>query len=152
MMSETLLAIIIAVVIVVLVLLLLAAIWFFWLRPRKSGTPPAAEQPPRVESVAVPVQPVAAPVVEVAPPLVPDDLKRIEGIGPKIADLLQSVGILTFAQLAATDVARLEELLQQAGLRIADPSTWAEQARLAAVGDWEGLAALQENLKGGRRV
>jgi predicted flap endonuclease-1-like 5' DNA nuclease len=92
-------------------------------------------------------------VAPAAPPVKPDNLRRIEGIGPQIANLLQNAGILTFAQLAETDVQRLEQILEQAGgnYRLADPSTWPEQARLAAAGNWQSLNSLQEELKGGRR-
>jgi predicted flap endonuclease-1-like 5' DNA nuclease len=83
----------------------------------------------------------------------PDDLQAIEGIGPKIAGVLQAAGINNFAQLAQADVARLQEILTEAGIsQIADPSTWPEQAKLAAAGDWEGLETLQDQLKGGRRA
>jgi len=87
-----------------------------------------------------------------APVTKPDKLERIEGIGPKISKLLQEAGIATFEQLAATEVSRLEQILQDADLRLADPATWPEQARLAAAGDWKALDALQEDLKGGRRA
>ena len=84
--------------------------------------------------------------------LKPDDLKPIEGIGPKIESILQTAGIYTFAQLAATDVGRLKQILTDADLAaLADPATWPEQAKLAADGDWEALEALTEELKGGRR-
>jgi predicted flap endonuclease-1-like 5' DNA nuclease len=82
----------------------------------------------------------------------PDDLKRIEGIGPKISGVLQEAGITTFAQLAGADVGRLRQILREAGVRVANPTTWPEQAGLAAVGQWDGLEALQATLKGGRRV
>jgi predicted flap endonuclease-1-like 5' DNA nuclease len=83
----------------------------------------------------------------------PDDLKRIEGIGPKIAGILNAQGIVTFAQLAATDVGRLEQILEEAGPRfqLASPETWPQQASLAAAGDWTALASLQDELAGGRR-
>jgi hypothetical protein len=83
----------------------------------------------------------------------PDDLRKIEGIGPKISQLMNAAGIYTFAQLASTDVSRLQAILTEAGprYRLADPTTWPEQARLAADGAWEALSALQDNLKGGRR-
>lgn len=81
----------------------------------------------------------------------PDDLKKIEGIGPKISMLLAEKGILTFAQLAAQTPAELQAVLDEAGIRIANPATWPEQAKLAAQGDWEQLSALQDGLKGGRR-
>ncbi|HOT92095.1 MAG TPA: helix-hairpin-helix domain-containing protein [Anaerolineae bacterium] len=82
----------------------------------------------------------------------PNNLQRIEGIGPKIAEILNAHGIYTFADLAQTDVARLREILEAAGprYRLADPETWPEQAQLAANGDWERLFELQSRLKGGR--
>ena len=80
-----------------------------------------------------------------------DDLTVIEGIGPKIAGTLNAEGITTFAQLAATDANRLSEILQGAGLRLANAETWPEQAELAAAGKWEELQALTAQLKGGRR-
>ena len=87
-----------------------------------------------------------------APPPQPDDLKRIEGIGPKISALLQGSGILTYAQLTQTSSDQLAQILKDAGIRLADPTTWPEQAALAAAGDWDALAALQGRLKGGRQA
>ena len=105
----------------------------------------------------------ATPIAEAAPPVAeepqvsvtepsPDNLKRIEGIGPTLSRVLQDAGITTFAQLADTDIGRLEQILGDAGMTLADPTTWPEQARLAAAGDWEALDALQDELKGGRQV
>jgi ribosomal protein L30 len=115
--------------------------------------PVAAE--PVVEEIAEPVaaEPEAEEVAEpvAAEPAAADDLAVIEGIGPKIADVLRTAGIDTFAQLAAADSASLTEILQAAGLRLAAPDTWPEQAALAAAGSWEELQQLQDRLKGGRR-
>ena len=86
---------------------------------------------------------------------VSDDLKRIEGIGPKIASVLQGAGIMTYVQLADAEVGRLEEILEEADprlMRLAHPATWPEQAALAAAGEWDALQALQNELKGGRRA
>jgi uncharacterized protein (DUF697 family) len=80
-----------------------------------------------------------------------DDLTRIEGIGPKISELLQDRGIATFTQLAEIDVDRLRQILHEANLRRSDPGTWPEQAKLAAAGQWEALDALQKQLTAGRR-
>lgn len=82
----------------------------------------------------------------------PDDLKIIEGIGPKIERLLNEAGIFTFAQLASTEIETLHNLMQKANLRIADPGSWPEQAALAAKGDLEGLKTLQDSLRGGRKI
>lgn len=81
-----------------------------------------------------------------------DDLTRIEGIGPKVAEVLHNAGIHSFAQLAATPAERLGELLHEAGgtLHMAKPDTWPEQAQLAASGAWPELYALQHQLIGGR--
>ena len=82
----------------------------------------------------------------------PDDLKRIEGIGPKISIVLAATGITTFGQLAGADVGRLQQVLTDAGMTLADPGSWPEQARLAAAGDWTALQKLQDELKGGRHA
>lgn len=81
-----------------------------------------------------------------------EDLKKIEGIGPKIAQILQTKGILTFDDLGKAKVATLRSYLAEAGPRykMHDPRTWAKQAKLAAKGEWEKLAKLQDELKGGK--
>ena len=80
-----------------------------------------------------------------------DDLTQIEGIGPKIAEALHAAGITTFSQLSLTKPNRIQEILDQSGnLGGHDPSTWPDQAQLAAVGDWEALKEWQAQLDGGR--
>jgi len=82
----------------------------------------------------------------------PDDLQIIEGIGPKISELLVNAGITSFKQLAATEVSRLKAVLTAGGTRYAtaDPSSWPEQARLAGLGLKDELAAYQASLTAGR--
>jgi len=80
----------------------------------------------------------------------PDNLIIIEGIGPKVNQVLRSSGIHTFARLAETDVEHLRAILASAGLRYMDPSTWPQQARLASEGKLDELKALQDSLRGGR--
>ncbi|NUO01872.1 MAG: 50S ribosomal protein L27 [Saprospiraceae bacterium] len=83
-----------------------------------------------------------------------DDLKLVEGIGPKIEGLLHAAGIKTWAELAGTDTDRLKAILDEAGnqYNMHDPSTWAKQAELANNGNWEELETYQEHLKGGKEV
>jgi large subunit ribosomal protein L21 len=90
-----------------------------------------------------------APVAKIAP----DDLIIIEGIGPKINDIMIKGGITTFAQLRDTPVDTLKALLSAAGSRFAshDPTTWPEQAALAAAGKWDEFKALTDALDGGKR-
>jgi predicted flap endonuclease-1-like 5' DNA nuclease len=98
---------------------------------------------------------VEEPAAQAPLPGATDDLQLIEGIGPKIAGVLREAGIDTFARLAATDTDRLAAILRQSDprlLRLADPETWPEQARLAAAGEWDTLTQLQGTLRGGRRT
>ena len=93
------------------------------------------------------------PVAEAAPAPV-DDLKKIEGIGPKIASILNEAGITTFAALAGSEADKIREILAAAGNRYKahDPTTWPRQAQLAADGAWDELKALQDDLKGGKEA
>ncbi|MEL7250784.1 MAG: helix-hairpin-helix domain-containing protein, partial [Bacteroidota bacterium] len=81
----------------------------------------------------------------------PEDLKLVEGIGPKIEGLLKDAGINNWAELAATSVERIKEILAAAGgrYRLAKPDTWPEQARLASEGKWVQLKEYQDFLDGG---
>jgi predicted flap endonuclease-1-like 5' DNA nuclease len=109
---------------------------------------PQAEEPIQQPPAAQPDEASGAEPADLSP----DDLKIIEGIGPKISGVLQAAGITTLAQLAQTDAGELKRILVEAGIRLGDPTTWPEQAGLAAEGKWDALAALQDSLKGGRRV
>ena len=81
-----------------------------------------------------------------------DDLKLVEGIGPKIEELMHAAGITTWAELAAAPIEKLEAILDEAGprFRIHDPATWGKQAAMADAGQWEELETYQDELKGGR--
>ncbi len=82
-----------------------------------------------------------------------DDLKKIEGVGPKIASILSEAGYETFAKLAKADPEKIREiLLEKGGKRYAmhNPETWPKQAELAAAGKWEELKKWQDELDGGR--
>jgi NADH-quinone oxidoreductase subunit I len=111
----------------------------------------AAKEKAEAEKAAKAKATEAALDAEEAKTAEPDDLTRIEGIGPKISGILQDAGIKTFAQLAATDEERLEALLEEADLlRLAKPKTWPRQAKLAAAGKWEALETWQAKLSGGK--
>ena len=81
-----------------------------------------------------------------------DDLKRIEGIGPKINELLNNAGIYTFEQLSKQSRDYIKELLNAAGpqFRMHEPESWPHQAKLAANGEWDDLEKYQDFLQGGR--
>jgi predicted flap endonuclease-1-like 5' DNA nuclease len=109
----------------------------------KGEEPP---QPPSSKKPDIPVQPAATQV----PSAPPDDLTRIKGIGPKTAKAFQKAGISSYRQLAETSIQEISAMLEGANYRLLDPSTWIEQARLAANGQWEELARLQEAMKTSR--
>ena len=138
---------------------------------------PAVEETPApvVEEATAPVVEETAPVVEetapvadeqlgiVSEPVVEepavvetaaDDLTKIEGIGPKINELLQNAGIRTFSDLAAASPESIKAILDEAGpnFSVHDPATWPEQAKMAAEGRWEELKKWQDELDGGKVV
>lgn len=94
------------------------------------------------------------PKAETAAKTATDDLTIVEGIGPKIAEVLATAGISTYAELAKTDAEKVKEILTEAGsnFNTADPTTWAEQAQLAADGKFEELEKLKAELDGGKKV
>ncbi|MFH6603356.1 50S ribosomal protein L21 [Maribacter algicola] len=78
-----------------------------------------------------------------------DDLKKIEGIGPKIAETLIAAGIATFADLSKTNPAEISEIIADVrGNHVTD--TWPKQAKLAADGKWDELKKWQDELDGGK--
>lgn len=81
-----------------------------------------------------------------------DDLKKVEGIGPKIEQLLNKGGIHTWDQLSQAKIGRLQEILNSGGPRyqMHDPSTWPKQAQMAHEGKWEALKKWQDELDGGK--
>lgn len=79
-----------------------------------------------------------------------DDLTKIEGIGPKIAEVLNKKDIHTFEDLSASKVGDLRDYLADAGLSQHEPKTWSKQATLAKHGKWDELKELQDLLDGGK--
>jgi predicted flap endonuclease-1-like 5' DNA nuclease len=109
------------------------------------------------ESVDAPM-PVAETVVEASTAAEPvpttaeqsdDDLTRLTGIGPKLAEAMKAAGICTYAQLTTMSVEDVSQALAGSNIRYnkASAESWAEQATLAAAGDWKGLKAHQAALK-----
>lgn len=118
-----------------------------------SGAKKAA--PAKAATKVAPVKEAKAETKEVAPKAATkktavkaDDLKKIEGIGPKIAETLIAAGIATYADLAKAKPAKIEEIIADVrGSHV--PDTWPKQAKLAADGKWDELKELQDKLDGG---
>jgi predicted flap endonuclease-1-like 5' DNA nuclease len=81
-----------------------------------------------------------------------DDLTIIEGIGPRIDELLHQNSIVSFAQLARLGVPEILAILERGGphFQLANPGSWAQQASLASENRWAELKRLQEELISGR--
>ena len=124
----------------------------------KKAAPKKAAEPAKVEETAPAAEPAKAEEAEKPAKAAkkadvkPDDLKKIEGIGPKIAEKLNAKDIVTFADLAATSVDDLKAILEEAGsrYRMHNPTTWPKQSALAAEGKWDELKAWQDELDGGK--
>lgn len=82
-----------------------------------------------------------------------DDLTVIEGVGPKINELFKDNGLNTFAQVGDATVTQMRAILDKGGARyrMANPGTWAKQAKLAANNKWTELKKLQDELSGGKK-
>lgn len=87
------------------------------------------------------------------PPFAPaDDLTKIEGIGPAIANVLRNDGIVTFSDLASKTVEELEDTLSRAGenFRFQNPSEWPTQAQMIVDNQWEALEEFQSDSRKGK--
>lgn len=111
-----------------------------------------AEAPVAVENTGSGSTDAAAETVALPKGVKQDDLKLIEGVGPKIAGLLQEAGLDTWAKVAAATPEAIKEILTAAGSRYAthNPGTWPKQAELAAAGKFDELKAWQDELDGGK--
>lgn len=81
-----------------------------------------------------------------------NDLKIVEGIGPKIEGLFNDAGIKTWQALSESSTEKLQSILDGGGENYAihNPSTWARQALLAYQGKWQELKDWQDSLLGGK--
>ncbi|MEC3964380.1 30S ribosomal protein S2 [Flagellimonas halotolerans] len=115
-----------------------------------------AEAAPKKEEKAAEEKPAKkaeaeAPKKEAKEEAKPDDLTKIEGIGPKAAEALVANGVNTYADLADADAEKVKEILTEASSTLAhlDPTSWPKQAKMAADGKWDELKEWQDNVKGG---
>jgi len=112
--------------------------------PAKKEEKPAKKVEAKEAAPAKPATKKAAPKAAKA-----DDLKKVEGIGPKIAETLIAAGIDTFAKLAKTKSEKISEIIADVrGNHVTD--TWPAQAKLAAEGKWDELKKWQDELDGGK--
>ena len=106
--------------------------WFFWwfFSPSYKRTSSVEIEAPRADPIQLPLK--------------KDDFRKIKGIGPRISDSLHKVGILTYEQLGLLNPENLDQILKSENVPSANAGFWQAQAKLAAVGDWKKLEALQK--------
>ncbi|MEN8116447.1 MAG: 50S ribosomal protein L27 [Bacteroidota bacterium] len=102
---------------------------------------PAKKAAPKVEEVKAEAEAPKTEVKKEAPKAAPkkaeakgDNLTKLDGVGPKLAEILNGAGLNTFADVAGTSVEKFKEILEAAGSRYAskDPAPWIEQAKTLA--------------------
>ena len=121
----------------------------------EAATSPAEPESSAAEPLSSPAEPMldlGAAASVLGGKVVLDDLEVLEGIGPKIAELLMADGITTWRALAGSDAARLQTVLDAAGPRyqVHDPASWPQQAALLADGRWADFKELTDRLQGGK--
>jgi predicted flap endonuclease-1-like 5' DNA nuclease len=92
---------------------------------------------------------VTKKVTQTAKTAVIDDLKLIDGIGPKTESVFNKNGITTFATLAKLEQSAIIEVLENEGVRFAtvQVEVWQKQAEVAVKDGVEGLAKWIEQYK-----
>jgi predicted flap endonuclease-1-like 5' DNA nuclease len=83
-----------------------------------------------------------------------DDLEIIEGIGPKVAEILHENGIKTFSKLADMSSDEIYAVISKYGkvYENMSPKTWPRQAALARDGKFRELESYKDKLTGGHDV
>lgn len=122
------------------------------LKDRKVTAAPAPKAE-EVKTEAPKKEAVKAPVAKAAPAKKAsgkgDDLTKIEGIGPKIAETLVAAGVATFADLSTKKPAEISEIITSVrGSHV--PDTWPKQAWMAAEDKWDELKKWQDEMDGGK--
>ena len=126
-----------------------------WTRQDIDHTPPAAMATPSAFVAATPTRQAGADITMAALAGFSikgnDDLPIIEGIGPKISELLKNNGVTTFDKLSRMTVPEISSILDIGGARfkLANPGSWAQQARLCHENRWAELKTLQDELYAG---
>lgn len=117
-----------------------------------SYAPPVAPPPPAPPSAAsIAAAAAGYGFTKLKSPNGYDNFEIIEGIGPKINEVLHNAGVHTFGQLANMDIPSISKILDAAGpnFKLANPESWCEQSRLCANGSWAALKKLQDELVAG---
>ncbi|MEM6997363.1 MAG: hypothetical protein AAF413_00465 [Patescibacteria group bacterium] len=124
-------------IIIMLAVAYLLGFFTYWLINKYEGSVASgpAEASPKKRKVAATMS-------------IKEDLTIIEGIGPKIQEILHAAGVRSYSDLAGSGTTKLKNILEDAGsrYRMHDPASWPRQAKLAASGKMEELEKLKKQL------
>ncbi len=86
---------------------------------------------------------IKSKITDVTSDTVKTDLKVINGIGPKLEEVLNAAGIQNYSDLVKASKSDLRKILDQAGSRykMHNPEDWKAQAKLAAANKMDELKA-----------
>ncbi len=136
----------------IIIVLIILVVWWLLVRSASEQNEIHVDHPVEHAVEAQPAPEIIPMEAKTAEVQIPDDLTMLEGIGPKVNSILAAAGITTFSQLADNDVNNLKQILDAAGFKYMDSTTWPEQARLLAEGNKEEFEKLVSSLKGGRKT
>jgi predicted flap endonuclease-1-like 5' DNA nuclease len=127
--------------------------WGTFVKNAAQGLAANAENTPSVSAPKKAEKAAAKPATPKKTASTKDDLKIIEGVGPKIEELLNAAGIHSFKDLSESNADALKAILEGGGKRYAihNPETWVQQAFLAASGKMDELKVWQAELTGGKK-
>lgn len=103
----------------------------------------------RLQAAQAAGEPAAPAVPAYSQLFAADNLQIIEGVGPKMEELLKGAGYTHWAELSEATFESLRSLLDGAGYQFANPHSWPRQARLAHENKWDDLIEFQEFLSAG---
>lgn len=109
--------------------------------------PPVVQPPMPVQAPSVsPIPPVQLELATATLPVM-EDLTRLSGIGPKLAEAMQTAGIYNYAQLQAMTADEIVNRLSGVRYNKNLLESWPKQASFAMQSDWDGLKQYQAALK-----
>lgn len=125
-------------------------------KKKSAAKPKAKAAEKKTEDKEEVVAAKAAPAKKAAPKKAAsekgDNLTKIEGIGPKVMEVFNEAGIVSYADLAKEKAEKLAEILVAANSRykMFDPTSWPIQAKMAADDKWDELKKWQDEHDGGK--
>lgn len=114
----------------------------------KTHTVEAKKVETKTESTVEVIEAESKPVMVISEKEM-NDIQKINGIGPKLEEVLHGSNIKSFQDILDTPMDTLKDIIKNAGsnFSLIDPSTWHDQAAIAVRGAWDEFEKFQDNMK-----